>query len=89
MAGTHGPLDPAWADAMTGVMQVLDHSFNGDLKAPDKKVGIVILMFPYGEAASGRTNYISNGAQREDMVLLLRELADRFEGTHPEEQADG
>lgn len=83
---THGPIDPAWADTMRGLMAVLDDTFNHGLKPPNKKVGIVLLMFEYGDADGKRTNYISNGADRADMIKLFRELADRFEGTHPEEQ---
>jgi hypothetical protein len=38
----------------------------------------VLLVFNYGEK-EGRCNYISNGADRKDMVKLLREQAQRFE----------
>lgn len=43
-----------------------------------REVGFVLLVFPYG-SNDGRCNYISNGADRKDMVKLLREQANRFD----------
>ena len=80
---THGPIKSEWRDTMNSVMAILDKNYNPDRP---RKVGIVILMFEYGAADGGRTNYISNGADRADMIKLFRELADRFEGTHPDER---
>lgn len=84
---THGPIESQFQNIMVDVMRTLDTYLNPGLKAPNKKIGIVMLTFHYGEVDGSRTNYISNGASREDMTKLLRELADRFEGTHPEEQS--
>jgi len=83
---THGPIEQPFNKLMVDVMGILDTHMNPGLKAPNKKIGIVMLVFPYGDD-SGRSNYISNGASREDMIKMFRELADRFEGTHPEEQS--
>ncbi len=67
------------ASLMERVMGGLDRIFNGPAKGVEKKLGLVLLVFPYG-AAKGRTNYISNGADRKDMVLMFKELSARFEG---------
>lgn len=74
-----GPNDPRYAELMVAAMSAVDEAFNGPLKGKDKKVGIVMLIFEYGEA-SGRCNYISNGANRRDIAVMLREQAARFEG---------
>jgi tryptophanyl-tRNA synthetase len=84
---THGPVESRWIEAMNAVMADLDQIFNGKAKAPNKSVGLVLLVFPF-QGHEGRSNYISNGADRKDMIRLFRELADRFEGTHPEEKPE-
>jgi hypothetical protein len=62
---------------MRAVMQTLDEYFNeGRLT---KEIGIVVLTFKYG-SATGRCNYMSNGASRKDMASLFREMAARMEG---------
>lgn len=71
------PIEEQYVEMMNAAMRAVDELFNGDERP--RKVGIVMLVFPYGEA-SGRCNYISNGANRKDMVVLLREQAARFEG---------
>ena len=63
---------------MTAVMQSLDEFMNGDSKGSNRKVGIVVMMFPYGEV-TGRCNYMSNGADRKDMVRLMKEMIKKFE----------
>lgn len=75
-----GPVESQFRDIMVETLSVLDAALNGDLRGPDKKVGVVMLVFPYGEAASGRCNFVSNGANREDIVVLFREMIARFEG---------
>jgi hypothetical protein len=37
------------------------------------------MVFPF-EGFDGRCNYISNGADRRDIVLLMKEMIARFEG---------
>jgi hypothetical protein len=39
----------------------------------------VLLVFEYGEK-EGRCNFISNGADRKDIVTLFKEMIKRFEG---------
>lgn len=74
-----GPIDANYQAQMNAVAQVLDEVFNGTLRAPHKTTGFVLLVFPY-DSKDGRTNFISNGACREDIVTLFREMIARFEG---------
>lgn len=74
-----GPIEAAFRETMIGAMTALDEAFNGAAKGPDKKVGMILLVFPYGEA-EGRCNYISNGANRRDVLVMLKEQVRRFEG---------
>lgn len=73
---SHAPIEDAYRDMMNEVGRALDQRFNPD--KGDKRVGFVLLLFPYGES-DGRCNYLSNGADRKDIVKLLREQAARFE----------
>lgn len=74
------PVEAEYHDKMVAVVQAIDEFFNGKTKAPDKQVGFVLMVFPYGEGAEGRCNYMSNGADRQDVVTLMREMIARFEG---------
>ncbi len=62
---------------MNAVAKNLDAVFNGSLKRPDRRVGFVLLVFPFG-SEDGRCNYISNGADRKDIAKMFRELAARL-----------
>jgi hypothetical protein len=80
------PIEDEHRAQMNAIAQVLDETFNGkDAQPrmhgkPDKrKVGFVLLVFPFGEK-EGRCNYISNGADRRDVVTLMKEQIKRFEG---------
>jgi hypothetical protein len=73
------PIQPAQREKMQSVAQLLDRYFNGNDRGLDRKVGFVLLVFPYGQTTTG-CNYISNGADRRDMVALFKDLAARFEG---------
>lgn len=73
-----GPIEALYIDEMNAIAGFLDAEFNGDTRGGDRKTGFVLLVFPYGDK-SGRCNYISNGADRDDIVRLFREQADRFE----------
>jgi hypothetical protein len=74
-----GPVETEYHQTMTAVMAAVDEAFNGDAKGPDKKTGIVMLVFPYGDK-SGRCNFMSNGADRGDIVTLFKEMIARFDG---------
>ena len=73
---SHGPIEDPYRAMMNEIGRALDQRFNPD--EGDKRVGFVLLLFPYGNS-DGRCNYLSNGADRKDIVKLLREQAARFE----------
>jgi hypothetical protein len=73
------PIEPQYQDKMVAVAQALDELFNGDVKGPARQTGFVLLVFPFGES-EGRCNYISNGADRKDIVTMMKEQIKRFEG---------
>ena len=72
------PIEDRFANNMNMIARKLDQVFNGDTKGAAREVGFVLLVFPYGDT-EGRCNYISNGAERKDIVKLLREQANRFD----------
>ena len=74
------PIEAQYMEMMNAIAHVLDESFNGEAKGDARKTGFVLMVFPFGEANSGRTNYISNGADRKDVVTLMKEMIARFEG---------
>lgn len=79
---THGPIQEEQRQLMNALASSLDAVFNpeGLPGLPrSKKIGFVLLTAYFGEIDNGRVNYISNG-EREDMVAMLKELLDRFEG---------
>lgn len=73
------PIPPEYYEKMNEVAALLDKIFNGDARGSDRKVGFVLLQFPFG-STDGRCNFISNGADRKDIVTLFREMIARFEG---------
>lgn len=80
------PIEPEHREMMNKIARTLDEVFNGEAAQPrarghglERKVGFVLLVFPFGEK-EGRCNYISNGADRKDIVTLFKEQIKRFEG---------
>ena len=73
------PAEPEYIEQMKAIAKALDQIFNGELRGHDRKTGFILMVFNYGEAA-GRCNYISNGANREDVIVMLKEQIARFEG---------
>lgn len=63
---------------MAALMKAVDKSLNPGLSGKDRQIGIVMLVFPFG-ATDGQANYISNGAERRDIIAFLRETAARLE----------
>lgn len=78
------PISPEYLDRMNMLARELDRAFNGEAKGPARKVGFVLLQFEFGDT-SGRCNFISNGADRKDIVVLFKEMIARFEGA-PEQK---
>jgi hypothetical protein len=74
------PIQQEYHDMMNAVARALDQAFNGDAKGAARGTGFVLLVFPFGDAAGARCNFISNGADRLDVVTLMREMIARFEG---------
>jgi hypothetical protein len=73
------PIEAEYVEQMRAIAGELDKIFNGPLRGPDRQTGFVLLVFPFGEK-EGRCNYISNGANRDDIVVMLKEQIKRFEG---------
>jgi hypothetical protein len=73
-----GPIEERYREEMNHMARALDAFLNGDLKGEARTTGFVLLVFPFGER-EGRCNYISNGADRRDIIKLLREQANRFD----------
>lgn len=57
-------------------------AFNGEKKGKARKTGFILLVYPFGNPEKGdaRCNFISNGADRKDVVALFKEMITRFEG---------
>jgi hypothetical protein len=82
-----GPLEKQYREKMVAVSAAIDEFFNGEKQGNDRETGFVIMVFPFGDH-SGRCNYISNGADRRDIVTLMKEMIARFEG-QPEIKGQG
>jgi hypothetical protein len=73
------PIEPQYVEKMQAIAHVLNEAFNGKLKGQARHTGFVLMVFPFGDK-TGRCNYISNGADREDIVTLMKEMIARFTG---------
>ena len=60
---------------LQGLAEGIDILLNGD----ERRNGFVLLVFPFGGPEGQRTNYVSN-ANREDIIVALKEVTARFEG---------
>lgn len=74
------PIQDAYRERMNAVARALDEMFNGETQGADRATGFVLLVFPFGAAEGNRCNFISNGADRRDVVTLMKEMIARFEG---------
>jgi hypothetical protein len=76
------PIEPQYHDQMNKLARALDEIFNGDAKGAARKTGFVLMVYPFNDdgRTDGRCNYISNGADRRDVVTLMKEMIARFEG---------
>lgn len=73
------PIEPSLHADMNALAELTDAYLNGVAKDKDRKNGFVLLVFPFGDR-EGRCNFISNGADRKDVVVLMKEMIARFEG---------
>jgi uncharacterized protein with von Willebrand factor type A (vWA) domain len=78
------PVEAEYHAKMEAVTRAVNEFFNGDTPVGARKVGFVLMVFPFGDT-TGRCNYMSNGADRRDVVTLMKEMIARFEG-QPETQ---
>lgn len=76
----HAPIQEQYVEDMNAIARTLDEAFNGMLRGSHRKTGFVLLVFPFGNPERNRMNYISNGADRGDIVVALKELIANFEG---------
>jgi len=74
-----GPVEEQYRQKMIAIVKTFDEFMNGDKKGPDRDIGFVLMVYNFGEGP-GRCNYMSNGVDREDIVLLMKEMIARFEG---------
>lgn len=78
----HGPVDPKVIDYMKALGAGIDDILNGKNSDKDNpKWGFALLVFPFGEVADGRVNYLSN-AERETMIVAMKEFIARHEGRY-------
>jgi hypothetical protein len=81
------PIEAQYIKQMKATAAFINEMFNGQLEGDDRTTGFVLMVFPFGDK-SGRCNYISNGANRDDIVVLMKEMIARFEG-QPELKGHG
>lgn len=77
-----GPIQEQYRERMKTVAWAVDRVFNGDKHGSDRETGFVLLVFPFGEGKGefeNRVNFISNGANRGDVVSIFKEMIRRFE----------
>jgi len=74
------PIEMSMHEAMNNIAVALDRILNGERidKSGERMNGFVLLVFPFGDK-SGRCNYISNGADRDDIVRMFKEQIRQFE----------
>lgn len=73
------PIQAEYLEKMNAIARTLDEVFNGRALGVERQTGFVLLVFPFGKN-EGRCNYISNGADRRDIVTMFKEQIKRFEG---------
>jgi hypothetical protein len=81
------PVQAEYHETMVAICETLDRFFNGDLQGRDRPTGFVLMVYPFDgfEKGDSRCNYMSNGANRKDVVTLMKEMIARFEG-QPEQK---
>jgi hypothetical protein len=75
------PVQERYREQMVAMIRTLDEFLNEGQRGPARKTGIVVLVFPFGEgtADAERCNFISNGADRRDLINLFKEMIARWE----------
>ena len=57
----------------------LDFLFNGGATGANRRVGVILLTFPFG-IVDATPDYVSNGVNRQHAAMLLRQIAAKLEG---------
>lgn len=78
---TEQPAQDQYRAILDALAKGIDEIVNAGATKPEDKLGFALLMFPFGEKPDGRINYISN-AQREDMLVAMKEFISRNEGRY-------
>jgi hypothetical protein len=67
-------------EALNSIAYALDQILNGkDVReTKQRKNGFVLLIFPYNDD-TGRCNYVSNGANRDDIIKMFKAQIKHFE----------
>jgi hypothetical protein len=73
------PIEAQYIEEMNALARAIDTFFNDDKRGDERPIGFVLLVFPFSDVI-GRCNFISNGANRQDIVALFKEMIARFEG---------
>lgn len=73
-----GEIEEEFKKIMLGLAEHCDNVFNPGQKGADRKVGIVIMVYPFN-GAKGRVNYLSNGADRDQIEALMKATIAEFE----------
>jgi hypothetical protein len=76
------PIQEKYRRQMQTLAHALDEMFNPGQVGSARETGFVLLVFPFTDAVPDkeRCNFISNGADRKDIVALFKEMIARFEG---------
>lgn len=74
------PIEQLYREQMKALAGAIDEVFNPTTRGAERKTAFVLLVFPFGDHDDSRCNFISNGADRKDLVCLFREMIARFEG---------
>ena len=79
MAHPDEEIELQYREKMKNLGRMIDEIFNGP-PGPKriKSIGFFLCVFPF-DGFDGRANYLSN-AKREDILVLLKEMAARFQG---------
>lgn len=75
-----GLIAEEYREKMNQIARALDMIFNDLESGTPRQTGFVLMVFPFGGHEAGRCNYISNGANRKEIVTLMKEMIARFEG---------
>lgn len=73
------PIEQHYRETMQAIASALDGVLNEGKSGKDRETGFVLMVYPFGNLAAGdaRCNYISNGADRKDVVALMKEMIAR------------